>query len=468
MKILLVLPAAEHLRIAAERAVVPKRKMLRFSLLPLTTVAALTPPEHQVSLCDENVTPLDYDADVAVVGITFMTALAPRAREIAREFRRRGKVVVAGGYHATLFPEDVAPHFDAVVVGEAEGAWPRLLADVERGRLENIYRNDGLCDPAEIPTPRRDLTAGTGGSYVTTDAVQAGRGCAHACRYCSVTAFYRHTYRARPVARVIEEVRGLPRNFMFVDDNIFADRDYASRLFRELAPLKKRWVSQGDIQVADDPELLELAARAGCKGLFIGVETLSAENLEAVGKAFNNARRYCERIAAVRRAGIGVVAGIILGMDHDDVGVFERMLRFLDEARIDAVQVNIMTPLPGTPLFEDYERQGRIVDRDWSHYDFRHVVMQPARMTRRELQAGADWLYAQFYSPARILKRFLRSAFTLGPMAASLAMRLNWTYRYDNQREGIVGHNPARTRERVPSFVSPDGRGPRPAPTAPR
>jgi len=449
MKVLLVLPAVDHLRVTREKSRVPKRKFLRFSVLPLTTVAALTPPEHDVQICDENVQPLDFDSSVDVVGVSFMTAFAPRAYQIAAEFRKRGKLVIAGGYHPTLWPDETAEHFDAVVCGEAEGLWPKVLADIEDGTLQRVYRAERLPDLSATPVPRRDLTDRTARHYVTVSAIQTGRGCAHGCRYCSITAFSRKTHRNRPLDHVLAEVEQGPRNFMFVDDNIIADTDYARRLFRAMIPLKKRWISQCSIKIADDPELLELARRAGCKGLFIGIETLSEENLAAMNKSFNDSRSYLDRIAAVRRAGIGVQAGMIVGLDSDDAGVFQRTLRFLQRARISALQLNILTPLPGTPLFEDFDRSGRIVDRDWSHYDFRHTVIEPARMIRRQLQGGADWLCRQFYRWDRVALRFARDVFALGPLAAYLALRLNMTYRYDVRRLGIAGENPARSPRRA-------------------
>jgi radical SAM superfamily enzyme YgiQ (UPF0313 family) len=448
VRILFVLPAAEHLRVTREKPEVPDRKMLRFSVLPLTTVAALTPPEHEVTICDENVEPLDLDADVDLVGVTFMTALAPRAYEIARAFRACGKVVVAGGFHPTLCADEAAAHFDAVITGDAEGTWPRLLADLAAGRLERVYRADPRADLAATPIPRRDLTADTARYYATIHAVQTGRGCVHACRYCSVTAFHRRTHRSRPLQNVLEELRALPRALMFVDDNIIADPEYARELFTAMVPLGKRWVGQSSIEIADDPELLRLARAAGCLGLFVGVETTSQENLAALDKAFNQGARLAPRIASIRRSGIGVIAGMIVGLDRDGPDVFQRTLRFLDSARIDALQLNIMTPLPGTPMYCDLEAQGRIVERDLSRYDFRHAVIQPARMSREELQQGADWLYAQFYRLDRILLRFVRSLVTLGPAGAFLGLRLSLTYRYDNHREGIVGKNPASFRGR--------------------
>ena len=185
--------------------------------------------------------------------------------------------------------------------------------------------------------------------------------------------------------------------------------------------------------------------------MFVGIETISQENLDAVNKGFNDQHGYFQRIAAIQAKGIGVQAGIIVGLDGDDPTVFQRTLQFLQKAHVNALQLAILTPQPGTPLYDDFERAGRITDRDWSHYDFRHVVMRPARMTAEQLQDGADWLYHQFYRLDRIIVRTLRAALTVGPMAAFLCWRLGMTYRYDNRREGIVGKNPAaaeRARDR--------------------
>src|SRR5512142_2293843 len=294
MKILLVLPAAPKYRVTRQAPNPTDRAPLRFSVLPLTMVAALTPPGHAVRICDENVEALDLDADVDLVGVGFMTALAPRAYEIAAAFRARGRRVVAGGYHPTLCTEEALGHFDAVVVGDAEGAWPALVSDVERGTLRRVYR--GHAGPLQgLPWPRRDLLARTARHYITTAAVQAGRGCVHACRYCSIAAFH-GGYRVRPVDEVVEEVRGLPRNLIFVDDNLVAQPAYARALFEALTPLRKRWVAQSSIRVADDPDLLAAAARSGCLGLFIGIETVNAANLGSVEKGFNDAASYRVRL----------------------------------------------------------------------------------------------------------------------------------------------------------------------------
>jgi len=421
--------------------------MLRFSLLPLTTVAALTPPEHEVAICDEHVQALDFDCDVDMVGVSFMTALAPRAYEIAAEFSRRGKIVVAGGYHPTFLPNEASQHFNAVLVGDAEGLWPKLVQDAAAGTLKKLYRHDALPELDLSPAPRRELLRDTAQHYATTDAVQTGRGCLYQCRYCSVTAFHNGSYRHRPVARVLEDLRGIGRDFIFVDDNIIADNRYARELFEGMVPLRKRWVSQAAITIADDQELLRLAKKAGCHGLFIGVETTNPDNLAAVGKGFNDASSYAERIRRIKKAGVGVIAGIIVGMDDDRVGVFEKTLRFLQDTDVDAIQVNILTPLPGTPIFDDMEREGRILDRNWEHYDYRHVVFRPAKMTAMELQNGADWLYHEFYRLDRIILRSIKALFALGPIQSLLSFRLNMTYRYDNRREEIIGRNPSTAKQ---------------------
>jgi radical SAM superfamily enzyme YgiQ (UPF0313 family) len=442
MKILLILPAAEHLRVCSTEDDVPKRKMFRFSVLSLTTVAALTPDGHKITICDENVEPVNLNADADVVGISFMTALSPRAYELADYFRKRRIITIAGGYHPTFCPNDALEHFDIVVTGEAEGIWPTVLADIERKNFKRIYQNRCNANLSGTPIPKRELLAGTKKHYITTFAVQTGRGCQHKCKFCSVSAFFNHHYRSRPLENVLAEIKSVPRNFMFVDDNIIADAEYAKKLFRAMIPMKKRWISQCSIEIAEDMELLNLARKAGCRGLFVGIETISRANLAGVDKEFNNAADYIRRIKAIRKKGIGVQAGMIVGMDSDDVTVFERTLEFLQKAKIDAIQLAILTPLPGTKLRSEFEQAGRITDNNWSHYDYRHVVIRPKLMTASQLQNGADWLYNQFYRLDCIIFRTIRALFTLGPVPAWI-YHLNMNYRYDNERESIKGYNPA-------------------------
>lgn len=447
MKLTLIVPASG---LWAARKAKGKRngKWFRFSLLSVLSVAAVTPPDWEIEIIDEQVDDLDLDRPRDLVGITVMTATAPRAYQLAAEFRRRGIPVVLGGMHPTFLPEEAGRHADAIVMGEAEPVWPALIADLLAGRMQPRYAAHAPFDLAQLPRLPRHLSP-RGPHYVTLNTVQATRGCPHRCRFCSIAAFHGNGQRQRAVAHVIDEVSRLPgHHVMFIDDNLAANRAFARELFAALVPLEKQWISQTTLSIADHPELVALAAKSGCKGLFAGLETLSPENLSDVSKQFNRIDRFKRQIDTLHRAGIGVETGIVLGLDHDRPDVFERTLRFTDDAGIDAVQVAVFTPLPGTPLFAQMEREKRIFDHNWEHYDYRHVVVEPRGMTPEELQAGADWLISQFYSPRRIAARSIRALPQLG-LSGTLFFSLPVNMAYWNRVRtfGIAGHDPARARE---------------------
>jgi radical SAM superfamily enzyme YgiQ (UPF0313 family) len=446
MKIYLLLPACDRLRVKSENMSVPKRKMLRFSVLSLTTIAALTPEKHEVVLCDENVEPVNYNVDADIVGISFMTGLANRAYELAAHFKKCGCLTVAGGFHPTLNPQEAQKHFDIVISGEAEDTWVEMLENIENGQYKKFYQSNFYQSLDHVPAPRRDLLKHKK-HYITADAVQTGRGCNHKCTFCSVTAFFKNNHRSKPIANVLQEVKTAGRTFMFVDDNIIANRDYAVELFKEMIPLKKRWVSQCSIEIADDDELLSLSAKAGCIGLFIGIESVNSRNLEGVDKAFNIPSTYAEKIKRINKAGIGIQAGMIVGLDSDDTGVFKRNLDFLQKSNIGALQLAILTPQPGTPLRDQFEKQGRIIDNNWDHYDYEHTVIKPKLMTAQELQDGADWLYSQYYRIDRILWRTIKTAIRIGFLPAVLTWRLNMTYRHDLKCMEVKGRNPINDKK---------------------
>jgi radical SAM superfamily enzyme YgiQ (UPF0313 family) len=258
-----------------------------------------------------------------------------------------------------------------------------------------------------------------------------------------VSAYHGGTHRRRPVEDVIAEVRSIPsRFFIFVDDNLTADRDYARRLMEALLPLGKRWVSQSTLAVADDPGFVELAARAGCIGLFVGLETFNSGNLDAVNKDCHHVEQYREAVRLLHRHGIGVEAGIVFGFERDTPEVFARTLRMLDELEIDIIQASIFTPLPGTPRFA--AMQHRIVDRDWTRYDFHSVVFRPRGMSMRDLQDGHDWVTREFYRPARIVRRLLRHARRPGGwLTAPYFAAISFAYYGRTVRWRIRGRNPA-------------------------
>ena len=404
MKLLLIAPASGHWRNIGRTRLFNGRTF-HFSLLSLLSVAAETPPEVEVQIVDEQIEDVPWDAPVDLVGITCMTAAAPRAYEIAAQFRQRGVPVVLGGMHPTLCLEEAQQHADAILAGEAEGVWPRVIADAQAGRLKGIYRNEVPPDLRGLKRPPRPLLRRKG--YATVETVQATRGCPHGCDFCSVAAFHRRTYRCRPVAEVVREIAGLPgRFFVFADDNLVADRAYARALLQALLPLKKRWITQATLSMAEDPDFVQLAADAGCIGVFVGLETFLSANLDAVQKTCNRVEQYRQAIRRLHQHGIGIEAGIVFGFPGDGPKVFERTLRLLDDLEVDVILASVFTPLPGTPRFA--AMRDRILDRNWAHYDFDHAVFDPWGLSAEALEAGQQWVTREFYRPWRIVRRVWR------------------------------------------------------------
>lgn len=433
MKIALIAPAWHDPLWESE-----KEKSI-FPPLNLITLAAMTPPQHEVTILDESLTDLDFNEKYDLVGISAMTALAPRAYEIADAFRERGAAVVLGGMHPSALPEEAIAHADAVVVGEAEGSWQRLLADLENGRLQSLYRQEERPSLEHMVIPRRDLLPRK--RYLVPDTVQTTRGCPFACSFCTVSQFFGRSYRFRPVEEVILEVSDLEGEVIaFIDDNIVGNPGYARRLFTELArlPRKIKWFSQGSLNIARDEELLRLAAASGCIGLFIGFESLSPANLQAVGKKVNLVEDYQQAIKKLHDHGIAIEGAFVFGLDGDDEDVFERTVRFAQENRLEAAQFGILTPFPGTPLREALEREGRITNNDWSEYTISKVVFEPKNMSARTLQEGFNWAWQEFYSLGSISRRL---GLAKKHAAILWALNLNIRKRFNHFMERLQAGN---------------------------
>ncbi|MCL4465909.1 MAG: B12-binding domain-containing radical SAM protein [Chloroflexi bacterium] len=366
--------------------------------LALAILAALTPPQVEVSLTDENVDPIDWAGHPDLVGVTCTTLTATRAYAIADRFRAAGIRVVLGGLHPSALPQEALAHADAVVVGEAETLWAQLLADAGADGLRPVYQAPEYPALAGLPFPRRDLFRR--GKYLLPDTLFTTRGCPYGCSFCSVTTFFGGTYRSRPVEEVLAELgeMGSPRLLAFLDDNVAANPGRAKRLFRALAGRRLTWFGQADLNIARDEELLATAAASGCTGLLIGIESISQANLAAVGKRTNVAERYEAAIARIQAHGIAVHGAFLVGLDEDSEDAFAETLRFARRVRLESAQFNIPTPYPGTRLYAELEREGRIFDRDWSHYGSDRVVYTPRRLSVKRLQEGHDWLWREFYS----------------------------------------------------------------------
>lgn len=374
----------------------------------LPILAALTPSDWDVEIHDARVVALDYKQNVDLVGITALTAEIPSAYAIADKFREKGVPVVLGGIHVSALPEEASEHADAVVVGEAEYIWKDLLQDLGRGTLRRIYRAEKLCDMIHMQSPCTRLLDKK--MYVNFNVLQATRGCPFDCDYCAVTGVFGRTFRTRPVEEVIADIKSFDaRNFFFVDDNLCGDPRYSKEVFKALIPLKKTWGGQTSITFAQDNQLLELYAQSGGQYAFIGFETISEESLAAINKRWGQANAYGEAIRRIHRAGINIVGSFIFGLDDDDPSIFQRTFEFIMEHGIDAVQFHILTPFPGTRLFDTMKAEGRIIDSDWEKYNTCEVVFQPKKMTVKELQDGYYKAYRQTYSNYNIFKRVLRS-----------------------------------------------------------
>ena len=396
MKLELIVPATHEKKGKPGKAILPP--------LGIAVVAALTPPDVEVSLTDENVAPIDFHKQVDLVGITALTSTAHRAYQIADAFRALGKKVVLGGIHPSILPEEAGQHADAVVIGEAEGIWPSVIADFKANKLQKTYCQNVRPGLAGWPVPRRDLF--TKGSYYFTNTLFTTRGCPYSCSFCTVTSFFGHTYRCRPVAEVIQEIKTLnsKKPFIFLDDNIVGNPQFAKELFRALIPLKIKWVGQSSVTIAKDDELLKLAAASGCIDLFIGFESLSTNNLTAIGKKINAVDEYETIIKKLHNAGIAVHGFFIFGLDDDDAGSFKRTVRFAQKARLESAQFDILTPYPGTALFESLDKEGRILNKDWSQYGH-DLRFEPKSLSREILQEVRRWAWREFYSLPSIWKR---------------------------------------------------------------
>jgi radical SAM superfamily enzyme YgiQ (UPF0313 family) len=387
--------------------------------LGLMVIAGLTPPGWEISIIDENLGVPDYAAlpRPDLVGITAFTSQANRAYDLAGRFRRDGVPVVLGGIHATMRREEAARHADAVVTGEAEGVWAELIGDVVRGHLRPLYEG-GFADMDRAPPARHDLLRGR----YAFGAIQTTRGCPLRCGFCSVTSFNGARFRHRPVERVIEELRIVPEKLvLIVDDNLVGTRPAhirrAKDLFRAMidADLKKEWVAQTTINVADDEELLSLAARAGCRGLFIGFESPEPHGLKELG-AKNNLCRCHDlgtAVAAIQAHGILVAGSFIIGLDGDGPGIGRLIADTAERYGVDFVNVLFLTPLPGTRLWDELEAQRRIVlddyPGDWSWYTLTYPVARFRGLSMHEAAREMDDCSQRFYALPLMLRRAWRN-----------------------------------------------------------
>jgi radical SAM superfamily enzyme YgiQ (UPF0313 family) len=389
-----------------------RAKVFKVPPLGLLNVAAVTPKDIDITLTDENVEPVLYDKDPDLVGITVTTAGASRAYEIADNFAERDIPVVVGGPHVTFMVEEALQHADSVVVGECEGNWERLIEDFRNGgkdKLHPVYKSEQKPDLSKVPLPRMDIVDKS--KYITPRVIHITRGCPYNCSFCSVSEMFGRKIRYRPVDQVVKFVKEHSGNslnerlFVFLDDNIMAHKGYASKLFEALIPHKILWISQASINSAYHEDLVELAGKSGCVGLFAGLETISSKALQEIGKSQNQIEFYKTAINRFHKHGIFVEGAFIFGFDSDNKDVFEKTVKFINNLQLDGVQYSVLTPLPGTRFYHQIKEEDRFINHHWGDYDCAHVVCQPKGMSVEELRAGLHWAYKKTYGLVSILRR---------------------------------------------------------------
>ncbi|HNY27992.1 MAG TPA: radical SAM protein [Candidatus Sumerlaeota bacterium] len=378
--------------------------------LAIAQLSALTPPSWERVFYDDRFDSIPYDDPTDLVALSVETYSARRAYQISARFRERGVRVVMGGFHPTLAPEDAASHADALVVGEAEGVWATLLDDFEAGRLQPHYEASSHPDLAGI-FPDRKLFAGK--RYMNLALVETARGCRFNCDFCSISSFYNHSYSARPVGDVVQEITSLrKKNVFFVDDNLCVERDRALALFRALEPLGIRWVGQISVHVAGDDECLEAMRHSGCLGVLVGFETLNPGGNAVSGKALKGSLRpvYEKAVAQFARHRIGIYGTFVFGYDSDTRETLRETADFALRHRLFFSAFNHLVPFPGTPLFERLSDEKRLLQEKWwlsPHYHFGDVAFQPALLSPEELSLACFEARHSFYGWRRILRRAL-------------------------------------------------------------
>lgn len=387
------------------------KQSLRYMPLTLPTLAALVPEEigAQVTCIDEGIADVDLNLETDLVGMTVITGTAPRAYQLSEHFRRRKIPVVLGGPHVTLVPDDAQPNADSIVVGYAEKEWPRLLRDFAAGRLQPRYTQSPDLELAGYPLPDRSVLPRW--KYLTSHVFEATRGCIHNCSFCVVPAAWGRKPLQKPVEEVVEDIiRRKARRAIFIDLNLIADKQYAARLFEALIPLKIQWYGLATTTLCDDLPLLDLVARSGCRGLLMGLESISTQNLRRNSKGFNDPGKYPQVVERLHKRKIALQGCFVFGLDDDTPDAFLKTARFAVESQIDLPRFAIVTPFPGTALYRRLEDEGRILSRNWELYDGQHVVFQPAQMSVEELERGNETAWRYAYSWSGIARRLRNTA----------------------------------------------------------
>lgn len=405
--------------------------------LALPLLVAMTPEQWDVKIILDVVDDIDYDADVDLVGIGAMGHSIFRAIDIADEFKKRGKTVFFGGYMASMLPKFVEPHTDSIVIGDAEISYPKLLKDwEEKGKLDKIYHHpiDNL-DGLPIPKYERLIEKSIGDML----PVQAGRGCPHTCSFCSIACLYKGKYMTRPIDEVMADIYRIKelgyKGFFLMDDNIVGNPKYLEELCNRIKPLKMTWASQCSLNLARNPRLLKLVADSGCKILSFGLESITQEGLDKLNKKWVKVHEHEALLKKIGDAGIMASTEMMVGTDSDTVESIKATYDFVMRAKIVIPRFYILTPFPGSPLYEDYKAQGRLIHEDYIHYTGTNCVHFPEKISPEQLNEMYTWINKKIFSIPSILSRvLLNKGFLKNMKVHLLALAVNFRYREYTKR----------------------------------
>ncbi len=413
-----------------------KAPKLYFVGLGMPLLAALLPPDWSADICIETIEDVPFDTDADVIGLGGMGHAANRAKDIALEFKRRGKTVIMGGPMVSLVPELAAEYCDAVVIGDAEAIMGELCDDLSVGTLKPRYHGTA-SGTLSTPLPRYDLVASKRiGDFLP---VQAGRGCPHTCKFCSIYCLYRGHYLRRPVEEVIRDIVAIKElgfnKFLLIDDNIVANPGYLTQLCEQIRPLGMTWMSQCSIRIANDPALLKLVAESGCRVLSFGLESISKESLQAVNKQWCDPSDYARVLRTVTDAGIEIASEMIVGIDTDTRESLLETIDFVKSSDIVAPKFYCLTPIPGTDLYAELKDSGRVTDPDVLSYTPARAVIDTPNLKATEVQELFWQIYHAVYTVPAILQRtVLHRRMRQRPGQTLFFLMVNLVYRSQIRR----------------------------------
>jgi radical SAM superfamily enzyme YgiQ (UPF0313 family) len=380
-------------------------------VLALLALAGLEDRDIEYRYIDERYEPVVYEEKYDIVAMSLMALQAPKAYQMAAEFKKRGAYIVMGGLHPTVLPAETGQHADSVFIGEAELTWPQFIRDFRSGKPQKYYENKETVDLAVVPAPKYDIIASMTSRYPDVP-LQVSRGCPHDCSFCTASKIYGFNYRQKTISQTIKELEKIleiyPKkpSIWFTDDNMFANKKFGKELMRALIPYRIIWHTQTDLSIAEDEELLKLIYQAGGWRILVGLESIIEGNLECLDsrnwkfRKYKTNHGYADAISKIQSHGIGIIGAFMIGLEKDTKATFQKTVDFVHETNLYGTQITVLTPMPGTDIYDAYKAAGRLLHEDWSRYTYVNVNFTHPNLSKQELEDGLLYIYYNVYNAA--------------------------------------------------------------------